>query len=110
MHGSNGNITPFPRANAYLVYNAVSNRLQAPFGVATPRPNFIAARDVEPLHPASGTLTQCAACSGCIALPVHGMRCKRSEEHTSELQSIMRISYDVFSLKKKKNITHHKPP
>src|SRR3546814_10389413 len=26
----------------------------------------------------------------------------RSEEHTSELQSLMRISYDVFSLKKKK--------
>src|SRR3546814_1031266 len=28
----------------------------------------------------------------------------RSEEHTSELQSLMRISYDVFCLKKKKNI------
>src|SRR3546814_7282473 len=31
------------------------------------------------------------------ALPV------RSEEHTSELQSLMRISYAVFCLKKKKN-------
>src|SRR3546814_1028355 len=30
----------------------------------------------------------------------------RSEEHTSELQSLMRISYAVFCLKKKKN---HKP-
>src|SRR3546814_2456768 len=30
---------------------------------------------------------------------------KRSEEHTSELQSLMRISYDVFCLKKKKT-TH----
>src|SRR3546814_3661834 len=32
----------------------------------------------------------------------------RSEEHTSELQSLMRISYAVFCLKKKKknNITH----
>src|SRR3546814_1577659 len=29
----------------------------------------------------------------------------RSEEHTSELQSLMRISYAVFCLKKKKN-TH----
>src|SRR3546814_4251669 len=29
----------------------------------------------------------------------------RSEEHTSELQSLMRISYAVFCLKKK--ITHH---
>src|SRR3546814_9492799 len=29
----------------------------------------------------------------------------RSEEHTSELQSLMRISYAVFCLKKKKNLT-----
>src|SRR3546814_6073788 len=28
----------------------------------------------------------------------------RSEEHTSELQSLMRLSYAVFCLKKKKNI------
>src|SRR3546814_2134072 len=28
--------------------------------------------------------------------------CRRSEEHTSELQSLMRISYAVFCLKKKK--------
>src|SRR3546814_8466418 len=34
---------------------------------------------------------------------------QRSEEHTSELQSLMRISYAVFCLKKKKKtrITHH---
>src|SRR3546814_9237932 len=30
-------------------------------------------------------------------------RPSRSEEHTSELQSLMRISYDVFCLTKKKN-------
>src|SRR3546814_1276029 len=30
----------------------------------------------------------------------------RSEEHTSELQSLMRISYAVFCLKKKKQIRH----
>src|SRR3546814_10478290 len=30
----------------------------------------------------------------------------RSEEHTSELQSLMRISYAVFCLKKKKNTQH----
>src|SRR3546814_1014174 len=34
-----------------------------------------------------------------------GMRF-RSEEHTSELQSLMRISYAVFCLKKKKLINH----
>src|SRR3546814_8886095 len=32
----------------------------------------------------------------------------RSEEHTSELQSLMRISYAVFCLKKKKIQTHNK--
>src|SRR3546814_10338913 len=34
---------------------------------------------------------------------------KRSEEHTSELQSLMRISYAVFCLKKKQNkpLTQH---
>src|SRR3546814_15415959 len=31
-----------------------------------------------------------------------GVRNRRSEEHTSELQSLMRISYAVFCLKKKK--------
>src|SRR3546814_8137527 len=31
----------------------------------------------------------------------------RSEEHTSELQSLMRISYAVFCLKKKRNTAQH---
>src|SRR3546814_6412726 len=31
---------------------------------------------------------------------------RRSEEHTSELQSLMRTSYAVFCLKKKKDDTH----
>src|SRR3546814_3650352 len=31
---------------------------------------------------------------------------RRSEEHTSELQSLMRISYAVFCVKKKNNIIH----
>src|SRR3546814_3708309 len=34
----------------------------------------------------------------------------RSEEHTSELQSLMRISYAVFCLKKKTNINNTKTP
>src|SRR3546814_5479901 len=34
----------------------------------------------------------------------------RSEEHTSELQSLMRISYAVFCLKKKKNTTEYLTP
>src|SRR3546814_7009212 len=38
------------------------------------------------------------------------MWAKRSEEHTSELQSLMRISYAVFCLKKKKHIKTHMIP
>src|SRR3546814_6244956 len=37
-----------------------------------------------------------------------GLSQNRSEEHTSELQSLMRISYAVFCLKKK-NIKQEKP-
>src|SRR3546814_7781354 len=40
-----------------------------------------------------------------IAQPV-----ARSEEHTSELQSLMRISYAVFCLKKKNHITRSPQP
>src|SRR3546814_6986457 len=38
-------------------------------------------------------------------LAVYADRGGRSEEHTSELQSLMRISYAVFCLKKKKQTT-----
>lgn len=59
MHGSNGNITPFPRANAFLVYNAVSNRLETPFGVDRPRPDFIAARgEPQVIAPVTGPLME----------------------------------------------------
>src|SRR3546814_8151654 len=41
-------------------------------------------------------------------LPVRGgAPHRRSEEHTSELQSLMRISYAVFCLNKKKSTTRH---
>src|SRR3546814_5988006 len=39
---------------------------------------------------------------------VYPWRNERSEEHTSELQSLMRISYAVFCLKKKKKIMKDK--
>lgn len=47
MHGSNGNITPLERANAFFVFNAWTNRLAAPFGTAAPRPDFLAHRRPE---------------------------------------------------------------
>ncbi len=58
MHGSNGNISPFPRSNVFIVYNAVSNRLVAPFGPARPRPGFLAERDdTTPIRAVGGLLT-----------------------------------------------------
>src|SRR3546814_9314862 len=62
----------------------------------------------EPFHPALGQ--QMPFLEIAIALPVvmGGHRrvdgVDRSEEHTSELQSLMRISYAVFCLKKQNNI------
>lgn len=56
MHGSNGNITPLPRSNAFFVYNAMSNRLERPFGTEKPRPDFIATRQPDPIVPATGSL------------------------------------------------------
>src|SRR3546814_7740535 len=44
-----------------------------------------------------------------IATGVHAGLALRSEEHTSELQSIRRIPYAVFCLKKKKYNLHHYP-
>src|SRR3546814_6793235 len=43
----------------------------------------------------------------CTAIAPEGRT--RSEEHTSELQSLMRISYAVFCLKKKKDNTTRPP-
>src|SRR3546814_1299763 len=42
--------------------------------------------------------------SPCLSSSPTPARSRRSEEHTSELQSLMRISYAVFCLKKKNQI------
>src|SRR3546814_3674369 len=57
-----------------------------------------------------GTVPECAMqdrqCPQTLGYTVDAeMIGARSEEHTSELQSLMRISYAVFCLKKKKNYT-----
>src|SRR3546814_8198458 len=61
-------------------------------------------RDPEP-HRARGHLHAPRGAAGPVPLeaPRRPPRPRRSEEHTSELQSLMRISYAVFCLKK----THH---
>ena len=51
MHGSNGNITPYPRSNVFFVYNSVENQLVDPFCGLPPRPDYIASRNFTPLIP-----------------------------------------------------------
>jgi len=46
VHGSAGNITPYPRKIVYLTLNAVSNYIRTPT-----RPEFIAHRDFAPIEP-----------------------------------------------------------
>src|SRR3546814_8774328 len=46
--------------------------------------------------------TDPAAVAACVAAVTAGVESARSEEHTSELQSLMSISSAVFCLKKKK--------
>src|SRR5881396_4402825 len=66
--------------------------------------NTLSLHDALPIPPASGRRSSpgrcraraCASCAG---------RSSRSEEHTSELQSLRTISYAVFCLKKKKITT-----
>src|SRR3546814_7345005 len=50
---------------------------------------------------AYGAVLACALSAAGLVLALR----RRSEEHTSELQSLMRISYAVFCLKKKKKYT-----
>ncbi len=51
MHGSAGNMTPYPRHNVFFVFNSVANRLVEPFGGTPPRPLFLAERqDAAPGH------------------------------------------------------------
>src|SRR3546814_2428419 len=57
---------------------------------------------------ADANVCRWASCCTSIALDMQQLA-QRSEEHTSELQSLMRISYAVFCLKKKikqSRITH----
>lgn len=50
MHGSNGNITPFPRSNVFVVYNSAENAPVEPFAAPERRPSFIASRDYTPIR------------------------------------------------------------
>src|SRR3546814_8212768 len=74
-----------------------------PVGVGLPRPRhriYLSGRR----HSGRWPAISAARSSDCGVHAVYSARL-RSEEHTSELQSLMRISYAVFCLKKKKQNT-----
>src|SRR3546814_7512729 len=57
---------------------------------------------------ARAMIAAAAADRACIAVARRPRAAIRSEEHTSELQSLMRISYAVFCLKKKNHTKKHR--
>src|SRR3546814_1041411 len=61
----------------------------------------LAARSIDRVADTAKVITDQGGKALAVALDVTD----RSEEHTSELQSLMRISYAVFCLKKKKQTT-----
>src|SRR3546814_7867678 len=87
-----------------------STRTDTPFPYTTlfrsDRPRLDRFRHVVPFDHArlyDPGFTPAQSALGVFALRWNGTGPLRSEEHTSELQSLMRISYAVFCLKKKKN-------
>src|SRR3546814_3970920 len=85
-----------------MAYAAVSGRQRAPrmslFRTKSIEQSIADA--VEPGHELKRSLSA-------WDLMILGVAVARSEEHTSELQSLMRISYAVFCLKKKKKSESH---
>src|SRR3546814_8339169 len=81
-----------------------------------PRRALCRAQESEIAPPADGQTHQVAAAmptgkgkpmrNSIIAATLAAIAAPRSEEHTSELQSLMRISYAVFCLKNKKYRTY----
>src|SRR3546814_8694226 len=96
MRGSNGVSDPLAASvDSAPVTSAAVNSVSA----ANRPASALAVENCVPLSSASPSLA--ARSSG--ARPARASAsAARSEEHTSELQSLMRISYDVFCLKKKK--------
>ncbi len=53
LHGSNANMSPDPRSNAFFVYNRRDNRCVEPYAAAKRRPSFLAHAPDEPWSPDS---------------------------------------------------------
>src|SRR3546814_9733723 len=79
------------------------------FASISSRPLFISVAESTEIFAPIDQTGWATACSG-VARRIVSMSASRnrSEEHTSELQSLMRISYAVFCLKTKKNNKEYK--
>src|SRR3546814_9726817 len=84
-----------------IILNLSGRDQPLPVDVTGFRPLLSTIADGEPASPADGL----RADEGLLLIMDGGTR---SEEHTSELQSLMRISYAVFCLKKKNKINRIK--
>src|SRR3546814_6613954 len=93
-----------------------------PSGIRAGLPRAALSRSLQQRHPSSvdpvggvgarsrqGGVPEPGAQLGIGCQPVQRFG-ERSEEHTSELQSLMRISYAVFCLKKKTSTKHNQQP
>src|SRR3546814_4051802 len=89
----------------------IGNTVERPPGLREAQPEDkldAACRQIRPaLRVASGSPLAASKPSTVVPLRFSGFSYRRSEEHTSELQSQMRISYAVFCLKKKHKSKQH---
>src|SRR3546814_9700877 len=101
---------------AYHAYHQVDTRIVRIFNTFGPRmrlndgrvlPTFIgqAIRGEDLTAFGDGSQTRSFCYVDDLVEGIYRLLFSRSEEHTSELQSLMRISYAVFCLKKKKTYT-----
>src|SRR3546814_8807092 len=87
--------TLFPYTTLFRSPVASAQAFPCPWSLFFTLPQGSAARLAQPPRPEKPAAS---------VLAQQHRRQPRSEEHTSELQSLMRISYAVFCLKKKNNI------
>src|SRR3546814_6724054 len=85
-------------------------RSAQPFPHSVPRARDVRTRSSRAVAASSAEVSGPYSTAAASSLHSRRVMPNRSEEHTSELQSLMRISYAVFCLKKKKTITHTRDP
>src|SRR3546814_7431537 len=92
---SDGRVSDMERESGERVWRSRSSMVQVPAPVRS-SPALI-----DPAYERRFDFVQCHSKARILE------RARRSEEHTSELQSLMRISYAVFCLKQKKKNQRH---